>query len=208
MKFDVISVDQKVVSQIDLSDHVYGSTVRKDILARLVRWQLAKRQAGTHQTKTISMIQGTTKKPYRQKGTGNARQGSLRSPQFRGGATIFGPVVRSHAHKLTKKMRALGLRVALSSKVVEKQLFIVDDLLKAGIKTKNFKDTMGRIANRALIVDTADNVEALRKAGGNLIEYGILPVEGANVYDILSYDALIVSSQAAKTLEERLHEVK
>lgn len=208
MKFDVISIDQKVVSHVDLNDSVYASTVRKDILARLVRWQLAKRQAGTHQTKTISMIQGTTKKPYRQKGTGNARQGSLRSPQFRGGATIFGPVVRSHAHKLTKKMRALGLRVALSSKVAEKQFYVVDDLLKAGEKTKQFKDAFGKISGSALIVDISANVEKLRQAGGNLIEYGILPVDGANVYDILSYDTLILSKQAAQKLEERFNEVK
>lgn len=205
MKVDVVSLDSKVVGQLDLNDEIFGQTVRRDILARVIRWQLAKRQAGTHQTKTISMIQGTTKKPYRQKGTGNARQGSLRSPQFRGGATIFGPVTRSHAHKLTRKFRALGLKVALSAKAAEKQLFIVDDLQKAGPKTKNFQEVLSKLAQNALIIDSAAKVEGLRKAGGNLIEYGILPVEGANVYDILSYDVLVLSKDAVKGLEERLN---
>lgn len=205
MKIDVRTIDNKVKGNIDLSDSVYGAVVRKDILARVVRWQLAKRQAGTHQTKTISMVQGTTKKPFRQKGTGNARQGSLRSPQFRGGAVIFGPVVHSHAHKLNKRVRALGLCIALSAKAKENKLIVIEDLQSIGQKAKNFKSSLNALAANVLVVDTPQNIENLRRAGGNFISYGILSTEGANVYDILSHDYLIMSKEAAKTLEEKLH---
>ena len=116
MKLTVRNLDNQEVGDIELADEVFGLPVRRDILARVVNWQLAKRRAGTHKTKGISEIQGTTKKPYKQKGTGRARQGSLRSPQFRGGATIFGPVVRSHEFSLQKKVRKLGLKTALSAK--------------------------------------------------------------------------------------------
>ena len=122
MKIKVTDIDSKAHGEIDLADEVYqdifGRPVRRDILARCVNWQLAKRRSGNHKTKEIGDISGTTKKPYAQKGTGNARQGSLRSPQFRGGATIFGPVVRSHAHDLTKKVRKLALKTALSVRMV------------------------------------------------------------------------------------------
>src|SRR5215510_2245882 len=126
MKAQVTSLDNKKVGEIDLADEVFGVPVRKDILARAVNWQLAKRRAGTHKTKGISDVSGTTRKPYKQKGTGRARQGSLRSPQFRGGAVIFGPVVRSHAHDLPKKVRKLALRVALASKVADGRLVVLD----------------------------------------------------------------------------------
>ena len=118
MKLDVITLDNKVQGKIELSDDVFGVEPRKDILFRVVNWQLAKRRAGTHSTKVISEVSGTTKKPFAQKGTGRARQGSLRSPQMRGGATIFGPVVRDHGFSLLKKVRALGLKMALSSKIM------------------------------------------------------------------------------------------
>lgn len=122
MKCDVITLDNSAAGSIELADDVFGLEVRVDLLQRVVRWQLAKRQAGTHKTKGISEISGTTKKPFKQKGTGRARQGSMRSAQFRGGATIFGPVVRSHAHDLPKKVRALGLKTALSAKLAEQKL--------------------------------------------------------------------------------------
>ena len=116
MKLTVRNLDNKEVGDIELAEEVFGLPVRRDILARVVNWQLAKRRAGTHKTKGVSDISGTTKKPYKQKGTGRARQGSLRSPQFRGGAVIFGPVVRSHGFDLQKKVRRLGLKTALSAK--------------------------------------------------------------------------------------------
>ena len=132
----VRNLDNKEVGDIELDDEVFGLPVRRDILARVVNWQLAKRRAGTHKTKGISEIQGTTKKPYKQKGTGRARQGSLRSPQFRGGATIFGPVVRSHEFGLQKKVRRLGLKTALSAKLAEGKLVVIDAARADEAKTK------------------------------------------------------------------------
>src|ERR1700732_2844210 len=127
MKLTVRNLDNQEVGDIELAEEVFGLPVRRDILARVVNWQLAKRRAGTHKTKGISDISGTTKKPYKQKGTGRARQGSLRSPQFRGGARIFGTVVRSHEFDLQKKVRKLGLKTALSAKPAEGQLVGLDD---------------------------------------------------------------------------------
>src|SRR5271156_766443 len=126
MKLDITTIDAKKAGSIDLADEVFGVEVRNDLLARTVDWQLAKRRSGNHKTKGISEIQGTTKKPYAQKGTGRARQGSLRSPQFRGGAVIFGPVVRSHEFGLQKKVRKLGLKTALSAKHSEGKLVVID----------------------------------------------------------------------------------
>src|SRR3954452_11741906 len=136
MKLAVRNLDNKEVGDIELADEVFGLPVRRDILARVVNWQLAKRRAGTHKAKGISEIQGTTKKPYKQKGTGRARQGSLRSPQFRGGAVIFGPVVRSHAHDLPKKVRKLALKTALSAKAAEGKFVVLDRAAAADHKTK------------------------------------------------------------------------
>src|SRR5213595_2128074 len=136
MKLTVRNLDNQEVGDIELAEQVFGLPVRKDILARMVNWQLAKRRAGTHKTKGISDISGTTKKPYKQKGTGRARQGSLRSPQFRGGAVIFGPVVRSHAHDLPKKVRKLALKTALSAKQAEGKLVVIDTATLDEAKTK------------------------------------------------------------------------
>src|SRR5229473_404565 len=128
MKLAITNLDNKEVGSIDLAEAVFGLPVRRDILARMVNWQLAKRRAGTHKTKGISDVQGTTKKPWKQKGTGRARQGSLRSPQFRGGAVIFGPHPRDHGYDLPKKVRQLALKTALSSKVASGELLVVENL--------------------------------------------------------------------------------
>src|SRR5436853_294223 len=147
MKLPVRNLDNQEVGDIELAEEVFGLPVRRDILARLVNWQLAKRRAGTHKTKGVSDISGTTKKPYRQKGTGRARQGSLRSPQFRGGAVIFGPVVRSHAFDLQKKVRRLGLKTALSATQAEGKLIVIDEAQIGDAKTKVLRarpDAMGR----------------------------------------------------------------
>ena len=136
MQLKVTSLDNKEVGSIDLADEVFAlPEVRRDILARMVNWQLAKRRAGTHKTKGISDISGTTKKPWKQKGTGRARQGSLRSPQFRGGATIFGPVVRSHEFGLQKKVRRLALKTALTSKQQDGKLVVLDKASLTEAKT-------------------------------------------------------------------------
>src|ERR687887_2132172 len=142
MKLPVRNLDNREVGDIELAEEVFGMPVRRDILARVVNWQLAKRRAGTHKTKGISDISGTTKKPWKQKGTGRARQGSLRSPQFRGGAVIFGPVVRSHEYGLQKKVRRLGMRCALSAKAAEGKLVIIDDVKLADGKTKALKQRL------------------------------------------------------------------
>src|SRR5215475_3641039 len=136
MKLTVRNLDNQEVGDIELDDGVFGVPVRRDILARVVNWQLAKRRAGTHKTKGISEISGTTRKPYKQKGTGRARQGSLRSPQFRGGAVIFGPVVRSHSFSLQKKVRKLGLKTALSAKVADGRLVVLDRAASEDHKSK------------------------------------------------------------------------
>src|SRR6202012_1727660 len=136
MKVQVKNLANEDVGEIELDDAIFGVPVRQDLIFRAVNWQLAKRRSGNHKTKGISKISGTTKKPYNQKGTGRARQGSLRSPQFRGGARIFGPVVRSHEHDLTKKVRKLALKTALSAKAAAGQLVIIDEAVTDTHKTK------------------------------------------------------------------------
>lgn len=205
MKLDIISLDNEKVGSIDLADEVFGVAVRKDILHRMVNWQLAKRRAGTHKTKTIGEVRGTTKKPYRQKGTGRARQGSLRAPQFRGGGTVFGPVVRSHAHDLTKKVRKLAMRVALSSKAADGKLVVVDALAAASHKTKELALRFGKLGlNSALIVGGGEVDGNFARAARNIPNIDVLPQQGANVYDILRRDVLVLSKDAVQALEARL----
>jgi len=204
MKLAVKSLDNTEVGDIELADEVFGLPVRGDILARVVNWQLAKRRAGTHKTKGISDISGTTKKPYKQKGTGRARQGSLRSPQFRGGATIFGPVVRSHEFGLQKKVRRLGLKTALSAKQAEGKLVVIDVASIAEPKTKALRarfETLGW--ESVLIIDGAVD-EGFAKAARNLPKVDVLPSVGANVYDILRRDTLVLTRAAVEQLEARL----
>ena len=205
MKVDVITLDNKVQGQIELSDDIFAVAPRKDILFRVVNWQLAKRRAGTHSTKVISEVSGTTKKPFAQKGTGRARQGSLRSPQMRGGATIFGPVVRDHGFSLLKKVRALGLKMALSSKVGEKKLFILDTEKCASPKTKELNSKFNTLGWKKTLViggEVLDNnfVLALK----NIVNSDALPSQGANVYDILKHDTLVLTKDAVENLTKRL----
>jgi large subunit ribosomal protein L4 len=205
MKCSVTSLDNKQVGDIELADEVFGTTVRRDIIARMVNWQLAKRRAGTHKTKGISDIRGTTKKPHNQKGTGHARQGSLRSPQYRGGAVIFGPVVRDHTHSLTKKVRQLALRSALSSKQAEGKLVVVDALKSKDGKTRT---AAGQIAGlgwvSALLIDGPEVDSGLQQAVANLPGIDLLPQQGINVYDILQHDTLVLSRAAVEHIESRL----
>jgi large subunit ribosomal protein L4 len=205
MKLPVTSLDNKKVGEIDLADEVFGLPVRRDILARAVNWQLAKRRAGTHKTKIISDVQGTTKKPYKQKGTGSARQGSLRSPQFRGGAVIFGPVVRSHEHGLPKKVRKLALKTALSSKQADGKLIVVDSLVAAKAKTKELVGKLGKLGwSSVLMIDGPAVDENFRRATSNIPHLDLLPQQGANVYDILRRDVLVLTKAAVEHLEARL----
>lgn len=205
MKATIKNLNNETVGEIELSDDVFGLPSRTDILARMVNWQLAKRRAGTHKTKTVSEISGTGKKPYRQKGTGRARQGSMRSAQFRGGATIFGPVVRSHEHDLTKKVRKLALKTALSTKAAEGKLLVLD---AASAETHKTKDLAARLAtlglSSALIIDGSNLNENFARASRNIPLIDVLPEQGANVYDILRRDTLVLTRNAVEQLEARL----
>ena len=204
MKLTVRNLDTQEVGDIELSEAVFGLPVRRDILARVVNWQLSKRRAGTHKTKGVSDISGTTKKPYRQKGTGRARQGSLRSPQFRGGAVIFGPVVRSHEFGLQKKVRRLGLKTALSAKQAEGKLVVVDEARLDDAKTKALRSRFEALGwGSVLIIDGAVN-ESFARAARNLPKVDVLPEQGANVYDILRRDTLVLTRAAVQQLEARL----
>src|SRR6266705_1296746 len=205
MKLTVRNLDNQEVGDIELADEVFGLPVRRDILARVVNWQLAKRRAGTHKTKGISEIQGTTKKPYKQKGTGRARQGSLRSPQFRGGARIFGPVVRSHAFGLQKKVRRLGLKTALSVKQGEGKLVVIEAAQLAEAKTKVLRARLTALGwASVLIIDGPAVDQGFARAARNLPGVDVLPQQGANVYDILRRDTLVLTRDAAQQLEARL----
>jgi len=205
MKCAVTDLDNKQIGEIDLADEVFGLPVRQDILARAVNWQLNKRRQGTHKTKGISDIQGTTKKPYKQKGTGSARQGSLRSPQFRGGARIFGPVVRSHATDLPKKVRKLALKTALSSKQADGRLVVVDDVKVKAAKTGDLAKRLGKLGWGATLIIGGPAVDAdFLRAAANIPNLDVLPQQGANVYDILRRHTLVLTKDAVQHLEARL----
>ena len=205
MKLTMRNLDNQEVGDIELADEVFGLPIRRDILARVVNWQLAKRRAGTHKAKGISDISGTTAKPYKQKGTGRARQGSLRSPQFRGGAVIFGPVVRSHEFDLQKKVRRLGLKTALSAKQAEGKLIVIDAATLAEAKTKILRARLDALGwGSVLIIDGEAVDEGFARAARNLPRVDVLPQQGANVYDILRRDTLVLTRAAAEALEARL----
>jgi len=205
IKCDIISLENKKVGQIELSSEVFGLPVRRDILTRVVNWQLAKRRAGTHKTRGISDISGTTRKPWKQKGTGRARQGSLRSPQFRGGAVIFGPVVRDHGYSLQKKVRRLGLMTALSSKLAEGKLFIIDSLEQNSSKTQDAVKNLEKLGvTKALFVDGIEVNKNFALATRNIPYIDVLPQQGLNVYDILRCETLILTKAAVESIEQRL----
>ena len=205
MKLTVRNLDNEEIGELELADEVFGLPIRRDILARVVNWQLAKRRTGTHKTKGISEIRGTTKKPYKQKGTGRARQGSLRSPQFRGGARIFGPVVRSHAFDLQKKVRRLGLKIALSAKQDEGKLVLIDAAHVGEAKTKALRARLAALGwDSVLIIDGSVVEENFVRATRNLPGVDVMPQQGANVYDILRRDTLVLTREAVRQLEARL----
>jgi large subunit ribosomal protein L4 len=205
MKCDVLTLDNKKAGSVDLADGVFGAEVRKDIIARMVNYQLAKRRGGNHKTKTVSEIRGTTAKPWNQKGTGRARAGTLRAAQFRGGATIFGPVVRDHSHKLPKKVRKLALRSALSSKQADGKLIILEDATLDGGKTKDLSAKLSALGwSNALIVTGAEVDDNFARAAANIMNVDVLPQQGANVYDIIRRDVLVLTKSAAEHLQERL----
>jgi len=205
MKCPVTTLDNKKAGEIDLDDSVFGLPARKDILARVVNWQLAKRRAGTHKVKTRGEVSGSTRKLFRQKGTGNARMGSARTTQRRGGGTVFGPVVRDHSHELNKKIRALGLKTALSAKAAEGKLIVVEDVAVKEPKTADLAKKFAALGwSSVLIIDGAQVDGGFVRAAKNLPLVDVLPQQGANVYDILRRDTLVLTKGAVEALEARL----
>jgi large subunit ribosomal protein L4 len=205
MKIAVKNLQNAEVGQIELADAIYGLELRSDILHRVVNWQRAKSQTGNHKTKGISEIQGTSKKPFKQKGTGNARQGSLRSAQMRGGATIFGPLVRSHAYSLPKKIRALGLKMALSSKAASGKLLVLDSTDVKTPKTKEMAAAFDKMGLKSVLFIDGEEVNTnFALAARNIPNVDILPAQGANVLSILRRDTLVLTKAAIEKLQERL----
>ncbi len=201
----VTNLKAEEVGTIELADSVFGLEVRSDILQRMVVYQLAKRQAGTHKSKTYGEVKGSTAKIYKQKGTGRARHGAKRAPQFRGGGKAFGPVVRSHAIDLPKKVRKLALRTALSMKQSEGKLVVLDDGKLAEARTKTLAEALSKFGwGSVLIVDGPEVDANMRRAAGNLKGVDLLPQQGANVYDILRRDTLVLTRAAVSELEARL----
>lgn len=203
MKFQILDNENKVKGDIELSDGVFGILPRKDIITRVILWQLAKRRSGSHTVKGKSDVHGTTKKMYKQKGTGGARHGSRKAVQFRGGGIVFGPVLRDHGFDLQKKIRKLGLRMALSAKAKSGDLIIVDSLkYDDKVKTKEFLNRFDGFKS-ALFVDSVKNENVL-SALSNIVGYDFIPQIGANVYDIVGREKLVLSVDAVKELEGRL----
>lgn len=205
MKTKVFNLNNDLVGACSVSKEIFALTPRIDIIKRVIDWQRAKAMAGTHKVKTISEISGTTRKPFKQKGTGNARQGSLRSVHMRGGAVAHGPVTRSHATKLPKKIRKLGLRYALSSKLAEGRLFIIDDIKLNSHKTNNVKHILTSFkANKIFIITDRIMNDNFMMAIQNIKGISIVPQIGANVYDIINNDCVLLLRDSLSILEERL----
>jgi large subunit ribosomal protein L4 len=205
MKLDVKNLDGSAAGSIDLPQEIFGVEVRKDILARMVNYQLAKRRAGTHKTKGRSEIKATAKKMYAQKGTGQARHGNKAAPQFRGGGKAFGPVVRDHAHDLPKKVRKLAMRTALSAKAGEGKLVVLETMELKEAKTSALAAKLKKLGiGSALIVGGASVDQNFARAASNIVGVDVLPQQGANVYDILRRDTLVLTRDAVKHFEERL----
>jgi large subunit ribosomal protein L4 len=205
MEIAVTTLDRGDAGTIELSPAVFGQPLRSDMLHQVVRWQLAKRRQGTHKAKTRGEVKATTRKMYKQKGTGRARHGAATAPQFRGGGKAFGPHPRDHAESLPKKVRALGLKVALSSKLAEGKLVVLDRAALDEPKTKQLASRLGRFGwASALLIDGPEVDRNFELAARNLVGLQLLPPEGANVYDILRRDVLVLTREAVRQLEERL----
>ena len=205
MQVNVINFDGKAVGKIDLQDSIFGLDARADILHRVVTWQRAKSRAGTHAVKTVSDVAGSGKKAFKQKKTGNARQGERYNVHMRGGGVVHGPVVRDHSIDLPKKIRALGLKMALSSKLKEDSLIVVDSEKLSAAKTGAFAKQLKKLdIASALFVggDTLD--ENFKKSAANIVNVDVLPTIGLNVLDILKHEKLVLTADAVKAIEARL----
>lgn len=201
LKINRIALDGTVLGSVDAPVSVFGSVVRRDLIHRTVAWQMAKRRSGNHKTKGISDISGTTKKPHRQKGSGRARQGSLRSPQFRGGAVIFGPVVRTHSFSLPKRVRRQALQGALSALLKENKIFLADKLDVSSPRSKDFQLPFD---GSILMVGGEKLCDNLRRATSNLSFVNILPQIGINVLDLIRHDHVVLSQDCLDYLTQFL----
>jgi len=205
MKCPVTTLDAKAAGEITLDDTIFGLPVRADILARMVNWQLAKRRTGNHKTKSRGEVAGSTRKLFRQKGTGRARMGSIRSGIRRGGGVIFGPRPRSHAIELPKKVRRLALKTALSSKVADGKLIVLDAAKLDSPKTRELAVQLAKLGwSSVLIIDGTAVDEGFARAARNIPGIDVLPQQGANVFDILRRDTLVLTKDAVQALEARL----
>ncbi len=204
MQIDITTLGGGSAGSVELPDELFAAQPRRDIIARVIQWQLMKRRAGTHKVKGMGEVSGTTRKPYKQKGTGNARQGSLRAPQFRTGGAVHGPVVRDHGFDLPKKVRRLGLISALSQKQAEGKLVVMESVAGMSGKTKELRAKLVQHGwKSALFVDgTVD--EAFLRASSNIVGFNVLPTVGANVYDIIRHDVLVVTTAGVEGLKTRL----
>ena len=204
MDLTITTLEGADAGKLKLSEEIFGLEPRDDILQRMVRYQLARKQQGTHKAKGRSEIARTGGKMYKQKGTGRARHHSARAPQFRGGGKAHGPVVHSHAHDLPKKVRALALRHALSAKVKASDLIIIDDLLATEAKTKTLVSQFAKLGlQNALLIGGAEIDANFARAASNIPNIDVLPIQGINVYDILRRGKLVLSKAAVEALEER-----
>ncbi len=204
MKIDILSLDGTAAGSAELKDEIFGLEPRQDLIARMIRYQLAKRRAGTHKVKDRSEIARTGKKMFKQKGTGSARHGSARVPQFRGGGRAFGPVVRSHEHDLPKKVRALALKHALSAKAKAGELIVFANAEVSEPKTKALIAQFAKHGlTSALIIDGATCQENFLRAASNIPHIDVLPIQGLNVYDIFRRDKLVLTKAALDALEAR-----
>lgn len=204
MELQVKKLDGTEAGTITLSDEIFGLEPRADLIQRVIKWQLAKRQAGTHKVKGRSEIARTGKKIYKQKGSGGARHGSARAPLFRGGGRAHGPVVRSHAHDLPKKVRALGLKHALSAKAASSSLVILDEAVASAPKTKALKEQFEKLGFTNVLVISGAQVDVnFGLAARNIPNVDVLPVQGINVYDILRRQILVLTKDAVDAIEAR-----
>jgi large subunit ribosomal protein L4 len=204
MKHDVIKLDGGKAGSVELGDEIFGVEPRVDILHRVVRWQRNNAQAGTHKVKTRSEVSYSTKKIYRQKGTGGARHGARSAPIFRGGGIYKGPTPRSHGHELPKKVRKMGLKMAISAKAKAGSLVIIDDIKSDG-KTSSLAKQIKSLGWRRVLIIDGEKVNAeFAQAARNIEGLDILPSTGANVFDILKRDTLVITKSGVEALEARL----
>ncbi len=205
MKHNIVNLDSKKVGTVELNKNIFSLPIRKDILQDVVNWQLSNRRQGSHKVKQRSEVTGTTAKAFKQKGTGRARRGNLKTNILRGGGVTHGPVIRDHKKKLPKKIRKLGLKTALSVKEKEKKIIIVDNLVLKNPSTKEISKKLKKLSiNSALIVDNSKDLKSFKQSIANINNIHLLPVVGMNVYDILKFKNLIISKDALIEVEKKL----